>query len=109
LFFLGVGGDKILPVPEFDEKLKETGKCFVDIFDKDRNCFKSRLEEKNLQNLAEILGSQASYRRFTKFQDLADVFADSRNLVAGKEKIRIDQSGRFLITALVFIVLFFII
>lgn len=106
--FLGVGGDKVLPVPEFDEKLRETGKCFVNLSDKSGECFKSRLEEKNLQRLAEILEKKASYVRFTGRDDLVRAIADERNLTAGRENMKIDGSNRFLLSALIFLILFFV-
>ncbi|MBI4119834.1 MAG: hypothetical protein HY456_03250 [Parcubacteria group bacterium] len=103
LTFIGVGGLQPRAVPEFDNEMKKTGKCFMNA---QGQCFLSALDENNLKYVAEKFG--ARYLRIAKSGDLTPVFSDSKNPVFGQKDVRHDISWIFAASSLVFLILFFI-
>lgn len=104
LVFVGVGGSVPRFVPDFDEQLRNTGKCFVN--PETQECFQSALDETNLRNLAAKFSSR--YQRLSKSEDLVSVFADKNNPITGEEKVRRDVSWIFALCSFVFLIFSFI-
>lgn len=103
LTFFGVGEGMLKAVPDFGDDLKPTGQCFKQ---KEGTCFMSRIDENNLRKVAELSGGK--YFRLRSPADLVSTVSSQNARAAGFETVNQSADKKFLLAALLFVVLFLV-